>query len=248
MMAWTLLLPQWFWDNLLPWAEQRLQMIASCRIGVCTWIEGLATRAMGTRKSVPFTSWSWSSTVGGALGCFIALHLVLLWNLREDPGYLKMYENPKLQYLKRWPCYLSKKYNPLVRTLRIDQKWGMFAPYPVTDDGWYVIEGETIAGTKVDVLLDSPDVQWDKPERVAQTFPHARWRKYLFNIWKKKNQKHRLYYGNYLTRKWEREHPVEESLKSFKIYYVKEKTLPDGREADPVPNLIWSHDLSLIHI
>ena len=86
MMAWTLLLPQWFWDNLLPWAEQRLQMIASCRIGVCTWIEGLATRAMGTRKSVPFTSWSWSSTVGGALGCFIALHLVLLWNLREDPG------------------------------------------------------------------------------------------------------------------------------------------------------------------
>ena len=241
-MAWTLLLPQWFWDNLLPWIDQRLRLIGSWRFGIRLWIEGLVTRVLGPRKSVPVVSWSWGRTVGGALGCFALLHLVLLWNLNGDTGYRKMYKNPSVRYVKYWPCYLSRRYNLLVRALRLDQTWSMFAPNPRMNDGWFVIEGETMAGTNVNVLQDSKEVEWSKPERVVQSFSSRRWRRYQCNLLRQDCSKHLLYYGKYLTRKWNRDHPAKDGLKGFRIYYMKETTLPDGQEATPEPCLIWAHD------
>ena len=45
-----------------------------------------------------------------------------------------------------------KHYNWLGQTLRLEQYWNMFAPYPLRDDGWYVIDGTLSDGQKFDVF------------------------------------------------------------------------------------------------
>ena len=245
MAAWMLLLPSWFWDTLLPWCSRPLRFARKWKTKILAWIKTLATHLWGAKKKQRVSSKptrSWRSTVMGAFICFFLLHLVLLWNLREDPGYAKMYENPALKKAKHWPLYLNHESDGLVRALSIEQKWSMFAPHPRIEDGWYVIVGETAAGETVDVLRHPLKVDWSKPERVAKSFPNVRWRKYLGNLWLKKHHKHRLYYARYLTRKWKREHPEKDWLKKFTIYFMKEETLPNGQEATPKPFPIWNHD------
>ena len=39
-----------------------------------------------------------------------------------------------------------------LRALHLQQNWGMFAPYPRLDDGWYVAEGQLVSGERVDVF------------------------------------------------------------------------------------------------
>ncbi len=41
--------------------------------------------------------------------------------------------------------------------LRLDQKWSMFAPYPLMDDGWYVIPGKLKNGTEIDLFQNAQE-------------------------------------------------------------------------------------------
>src|SRR3989344_1942003 len=77
---------------------------------------------------------------------------------------------------------LPDKYEIIAQKLRIDQYWNMFSPFPLKDDGWYVIDGELSNGKHVD-LLTGREVTFEKPFHVADLYTHERWRKYLMNLW-----------------------------------------------------------------
>jgi hypothetical protein len=63
----------------------------------------------------------------------------------------------------------------------------------------------TQVGSSVDDFLDTDEaVQFEKPEMVSAMYPNQRWRKYLMNLWSKKYKKHRLYFGRYMCRWWNR--------------------------------------------
>lgn len=111
---------------------------------------------------------------------------------------------------------------------RVDQYWNMFAPYPLRDDGWYVVEGSLVDERKVDLMRNKIGVSFEKPLNVAAMYPHERWRKYLMNLWSKENGEHRGLYLSYLCRSWNKEHSANaEKLKSIKMYFMLEQTLPD---------------------
>lgn len=154
--------------------------------------------------------------------CFI-----ILWNARGI-------ENSGIS-LPQWMI-------PYGRILHLDQYWNMFAPFPMKDDGWYVLPGKLANGTPVDVwnkTAGEPSRQ--KPDHVADMYPNFRWTKFMVNIWSKSMSEYRLYFGRYLCRTWNRDVVHEDlRLKTFEIIYMREDTLPD-READPVPVSIWSH-------
>ncbi|NEP42847.1 MAG: hypothetical protein F6K35_27925 [Okeania sp. SIO2H7] len=90
----------------------------------------------------------------------LLLGFVLLWNLNSISP--KIFPIPKI-----------------VRTtnliLRLDQRWGMFAPYPSREDGWYVIPGKLKNGKKIDLFKNGQPVIWDKPLLVSSTYPNLRW-------------------------------------------------------------------------
>lgn len=126
-------------------------------------------------------------------------------------------------------------------TLRLDQRWNMFSPSPLTEDGWFVIEGRFKDGRVLDLFNNGQEVTWLKPDDVANTYKNQRWRKFLMNLWLAENEKYRLPYGQYLSRLWNRKGRGPHELTSFELIYMLEKTMLNGRESLPQKMVIWKH-------
>jgi len=128
----------------------------------------------------------------------------------------------------------------VLSTLQLDQDWHLFAPDPISDDGWWVIDGTTKSGQHVDPLTGKPPA-WDKPNDLADRYDRF-WRKYLYRLWKTRNQENLAIFADYIARKDRRDHAPGQQLATFDFYYVLEMTPPPGR---PKPFqtqrvLLWS--------
>ena len=133
---------------------------------------------------------------------------------------------------------------PATLLLRLDQYWGMFAPFPQKDDGWYVIPGHLVNGAPIEVwtgALGTPS--FAKPPLVSASYPNQRWSKYMMNLWFSSYSDYRLYLGQYLCRRYNgiNNARLPTSLKNFEITYVKEVTLPNYQVSQPQPMVIWKH-------
>jgi hypothetical protein len=148
--------------------------------------------------------------------------------------------------------------------LRLDQKWSMFAPFPMTDDGWYAMPGQLADGRWVDVWTgDEPqwadeteratwpdaergggpagapggEMRWlsrEKPPLVSGQYPNQRWRKYMRNLWLKEYSGMRLYFGKARCRGWNAAARGDDRLRTFEIWYMKEETGPPEVGERPV--------------
>jgi len=161
---------------------------------------------------------------------FIFLLYVLCWNLTTVSA-LKMPE----------PLF------PVGPLLGLDQYWGMFAPSPSKEDGWYVMPGSLRDGQQTDLMAVTRDdygvhgVSWEKPQDVNATFKNEHWRKYLEHINMKQYADQRLYLGQYICRQWNARHTGAEQLTTFKITYMLEMTLPDYKHSTPEKVVLWEH-------
>lgn len=130
---------------------------------------------------------------------------------------------------------------------RLDQKFDMFSPTPLTEDGWYVFPGTLKNGTMLDVFTGSGDVygkplSYKKPAWVAYLYKDQRWQKFLMNLWAAKFEKFRNPYGKYICREWNKTHTGDEQLQKFDMVFMLEKTLPNGGTETPKPTTIWKHN------
>lgn len=124
---------------------------------------------------------------------------------------------------------------------RLHQHWNMFAPYPILNDGWVVVEGNLISGKVWDILHDQPFTT-SKPEKVSEMFQGTHWRKYLYNISSSEYSNHLIYFGRYLCRTWNDSRSDEDLVDTFKVYYMREKTTAPGEpKASIEKQLIWDH-------
>lgn len=186
-------------------------------------------------KLVPWTSqfWPWAPVCVrpnrlGQMICGLFVALVVWWNLVT---------------LYTWTPSLPAPMHAMMLNLRLDQSWNMFSPYPATDDGWFVIEGILQDKTAWDVWRQQPgEVSFEKPSVVSDMMPNQRWSKYMMNIWASANAQHRLYFGQYLCRRHNGDAPLSaHALMSFKIYYMREDTLPNKTIDTPKKVLLWEH-------
>ena len=129
-------------------------------------------------------------------------------------------------------------------TLAVDQRWDMFAPNPLTYDGWYVIDGKLRDGTHVNVLHPESPVTYEKPASIADEYKDERWRKYLMNLSLGQYGSYRLYYGRYLCRSWNTGRWPKDSgaLSSFDIYFMgRQNSLTDPNKPYS-KDLLWHHE------
>jgi hypothetical protein len=144
------------------------------------------------------------------------------------------------------PARLHAALVPSFSLLRVDQLWDMFAPFPFKEDGWFVIPAELEDGRQIDLLHpERGAVSYDKPRRVAQEWPDVRWHKYLERVWSAQFASARLYYGRYLCRSWNITGPATPRLKTFKIVYMLEMSVPEGQTPRVERREIWQHDCAL---
>lgn len=122
------------------------------------------------------------------------------------------------------------------------QNWKLFAPYPMTDDGWYVIPAKLANGKSVDLWREGSSVNFDKPSQVRHDYKNNRWLKYMRNIYLARNSHLRVYFGRYLCREWNADHHGPEQLRTFSIVYMMERTLPNYAEPEIERFDLWRHD------
>ncbi|MBX6420796.1 MAG: HTTM domain-containing protein [Nevskia sp.] len=130
---------------------------------------------------------------------------------------------------------------PIIYPLRIEQFWQMFAPFPFTDNGWYVMPGKLADGSSVDVLRPGKPLSYDKPWSIALDFPNQRWQVYENRMYDHRFAQHRLYWARYLCREWNREAPEDKKLLSFNIVYMLMRTPPPGGTAHLEQLVLWRH-------
>lgn len=121
--------------------------------------------------------------------------------------------------------------------LRLNQRWGMFAPSVYKFDGWFILSGTTADGEKIDLLRKGERVTYDKPGVVTDIVRSDRWRKYSENILLVRNSHFRAYYCNYLLKHWNQKHK-NNHINSLEIIYMKEISLPDYKLSTPEKEVI----------
>lgn len=130
--------------------------------------------------------------------------------------------------------------------LGIAQSWDMFAPHPLTDDGWYVIPATLTGGQTVDaagVLRGETEMRklsWSKPANVRETYDGERWRKYLEQLRLRIGGQH-LNFSRYICREWNRGRPAAERIDSLAVGYMAQRLDRDGGRSKPELRMLWGH-------
>ena len=128
------------------------------------------------------------------------------------------------------------------KVLRLNQKWNMFAPYPLTLSMIPVIPGKLRDGTEVDVYqMQMTPPTWEYPEILPYDYKNYRWRKYLGRVRSSDNNRIRRGYGGYLGRQWNsRDIPKDKQLATFEIHFKTLRTLPNYAEREPHTHRVWT--------
>ena len=225
-VGWLVFLPSPFWDWLgVRWqAARQTRLKSSVEAGVAR-VARLQADIVQSRIRRGKVAPSLSLGVEWQVTALFFLVYIGLWNIRTVA--------PERQGLVPAPVEF------LARSLRIDQAWGMFAPRPMTDDGWFVMPAKLTSGQEIDLFTRHASVDWSRPRLVSTMYKNERWRKYLMNLWGTRYIPQRPNYAAWVCRDWNRSHSGGEHLQEFYIYYMRRDNLPGYAESTPAKVLMW---------
>lgn len=127
------------------------------------------------------------------------------------------------------------------RITGLAQTWNMFSPFPPREDGWFVFEGETVNGQKVD-LLNRREGPADrrKPVDIYLRNPTPRWTEFLFFV----RASGREFMGprlvHYFCRAWNAQH--EPPIDKVDVLFVTEYSATDPGDTQPGPARVLVHE------
>lgn len=131
----------------------------------------------------------------------------------------------------------------LISLGQLGQSWRMFAPFPNTDDGWYVMEGITEDGRRVDVWNGGGAPDYRKPADLWPLYRNSQWQKYLVNIWQGRNSEYRPYFGRYLCNRWNEHHGGKDRIELVYVNFMLEWTPPPGEmAAEPTKESVFRQE------
>lgn len=200
-------LPTSFWDRVVPRLAHRGPVVAVRRRGET--LAGILPVVTVSDVSPLVRRWKARFMTVVPL---LFLVLIVLWNV-QFLGYAEVSGHD----------VVSEQAEPVIEITRTDQYWNMFAPDPLSTDGWVVASGRLENGSWVDAFHGGP-VQWDRPDDISETYPTARWRKYLVGLWRD-DTADRHYFADYLCRRWNSQHDTE--LENVSVYFMEQPTQLD---------------------
>jgi hypothetical protein len=223
IVAVSVFLPSMFWDHAARIAGRRAPFLIQSVERLSTWLRPpIRARLDPLPERPPPALRRWGSALFGA-GCIV---LVFLCNVAT---------------YRPLPFLVPEKLQWITPTLRLEQRWDMFAA-PLTAGGWYVIPARLTSGAEVDLATQKPTVSWDEPPLVGDTYANARWKKYFMNISIPPYAQHRLLFGRYLCRSWNETHPGAQSVEAFKIYFMRQAVEPWRKPYPAQKQMLWQHE------
>ena len=167
-------------------------------------------------------------TIAGALVAGFFFYIVTMYNI---------YELPQLR------GHMPEHVRHVAKTARIDQRWDMFAPYPLTRSAYVLMPGKLRNGETVNLYpLTSGDTDWQAPSHFYSLYDGYRWRKYLGRVDGHSNNTVRQALGSYLCRSYNTStRQREEQLATLEIIFVKFQTNTTGEPKKESRRRVWRH-------
>lgn len=216
VILWIALIPS-------PWWEKMGSLLARLQPGqgMKTFFLKLADRTCVSDVKLKV------SRKGQVFGLFFIL-LTFGWNL-EGAKILPSFD-------------IRSPFNEVVFLLQWNQQWNMFAPKPMRNDGWWIVEGNLRDGRKWDILNDKEYTEV-RPASLADTYPSTQWRKFLTNLYSDKDPTYLLHFGKFLCRKWNTQFHARQEVLNYKLIFMRDLTAPQGQSPNPVEkHIIWNHN------
>ncbi len=148
-----------------------------------------------------------------------------------------------LSTLKGWSNLRIAPVDTISRILRIDQKWSMFAPKPLTISLYPQVEGKLRNGETVNLYkLTETDADWVAPEYMYPLYDGYRSRKYFDRIRSYKNNAPRSGFGHHHCKTWNaKAKNRSEQLGILTLHYVSLQTNTEGKPKERRRKLSWQH-------
>ena len=221
--AWLLFVPTGFWDWLS--AQKFSQTLRPRLVRLRDRFVTLCRRARLSAPAPRRASFGVRAP-GQAIAGFLLLY-VFAWNFRS------------LDF-NRYQTYFPSRANWIGDTLRLDQVWAMFAPYPLVEDGWMMLPAKLADGQKVDLISGGQPVVWTEPPNLSRTFRDSQWQKYVLNLWSLENAPHRGYYISYMVNQWNQNHAPNQKIVSAQLIYQRQTNLKDFRKDKIKTVVLWN--------
>ncbi len=169
------------------------------------WFRNLFRKPQLSRQSITLT-------YNPLVNAFSILCIVycMTWNFSGVPDF---------------PFEFKEDFQKIGYSLRLDQKWAMFAPTVFKDDGWLIAEGFTKKKQPINLFNGQSPIDMSKPKSIVKMFKNDRWRKYSENILFVDLSWLRLHYCKYLVQQWNKTHLLQ--IDSINLIYMKEVTGPN---------------------
>lgn len=226
--AWLLFLPSGAWD----WLGARLSRsprfahfrakVDETRAQLLRFLQRLGVQFQAPK---PRSMAAWRRTATQSVGAFFLVY-VFAWNVRA----LNF-----ATYSRAFPS----QWNWIGESMRLDQVWDMFSPFPFKEDGWFLAPARLADGTQVNLMRPGVPLSFTKPANLSATFPDPMWQKYLLNLWSNSNAVHRPYYTAYLVRTWNNSHAPAQRVQSMELVYMQQNNLPDLRKDKVKKVVVW---------
>ncbi len=182
-----------------------------------------------TASSLPWHAVKIKPTIVGQL---IALYFfigITVHNITGLPGMNK--HRPKMM-------------TQTLQAVRLDQRWSMFAPFPMTISIYPQIEGTLRNGEKTNLYpLTESSPSWEPPtDQLYAYYKNYRWRKFMDKIRSTSDNRIRGAYGDYLCRsrnKISLQRPKHIGI--FDINFVSRHTNTKGEPKKVERKMTWRH-------
>jgi hypothetical protein len=110
------------------------------------------------------------------------------------------------------------------------QRWDFFAPKPFTADGWFILDGQTVAGQHIDLMNGGKPLDWAKPALVSAQFANQRHRRWMQNLYFSDVAGLRQSSCDWWLKDWNQRNPGPQQITSLNLVYVLEETVPPGEQ------------------
>ena len=204
MLAWLMVLPSWFWDVPVARLITALKLgprLESVSRSVADRIRSLAPRLRpGIAPPPPvFAPTRWAIAFTVALVAYIGAGTAYAAN---HSGNVE-----------------GKAFEPLLM-LRMSANWGMFAPNPPSESGWFVFVAKQKGGNQIDPWRYGTPVTFEQPELPTTTYRVERWRKFLDNIMNPRHAVVRPYFLKWLCNDWNEDHAGNEQITEIEFFHM----------------------------
>lgn len=181
-----------------------------------------------SHRALAYRHLSTTPTIQGSIAAAFMFYIVTSYNIYGLPQVAQA--APKhVQYV--------------AKTLRVDQRWDMFAPYPLTISMYALIPGKLRDGSAVNLYpKTSIDESWQAPDRYYPLYDGYRWRKYFSRIRSYSDNAVRSALGSYLCKSWnEQPRPIETQLATLEIHFVTRRTNTQNLPKVEARQKAWRH-------